>query len=255
MIINWYTYILQQLPPRMQHAELVEFVRVLIGEIAETGNAFDLFLADANYKVNVNASTLALEKLISYELDAIAVITELDGLPFDFLVTVHGLVDDSRLKTLINKYKLADKSYTFSLGEVGYTANFKNYACEDIIVKHFATFKDYFCEDDGNNEILVDYAFSPDYSNFEVTAIAEKPVVSDVMVTGKIFKNVAGNLIELATFGTLILDGQTEGTESVPNPTAADYAGQNITTDPLVTIGEAAANPVSDDQYNYVIIT
>lgn len=122
-------------------------------------------------------------------------------------------------------------------------------------MKHFASFKDYYCEDDGNNEIVVSYIFSADYSNFIVTTTAEKTVVSDVVITGKIFKNVAGNLIELATFGTLILDGQTVGTETVANPAAADYSGQNITTDPLVTLGDVVVNPTSDNLYNYVTKT
>ena len=246
MIINWYKYIREMLPTRLRLVQLVEFIRVMVWQVPVANTAFDLFLADANYKVNVNASVIALERLIQYELDAIATIEELDGKSFDFMVNVHSAVDEKRLKALINNYKLAGKTFAFKLGAVVYSAEYINHVCEDIITVFGAEYIDHVCEQDGENEIQMFLGFT-EGGKILVSAhtLLSAPVKSELTISGQV---VGWNSENQAVVGggfslTIPVDGTTGSAEVDPNAEADSY-----TLSPAITI-----TPNSDEYYNYSI--
>ena len=241
MIIDLYKYVKLLLPPRLRVVQLIELLRVLTSQIPRSNNDFDLFLADANYRVNVNASTIALEKLISYELDALATITELDGKPFDFLVTVHTTVDENRLKALINEYRLAGKSYIFKLGTVAYAAEFTNYECEDIIEAYTAEFTDYVCEDDKIVTINVFPGFA--FNGYvKVVANAGKAVSSDLTISGNLYGyDDNGGTVGVGVFSISMDEGESSAdTQLAENVNAVSYFLSDVTV-----------TPTGDDYYDY----
>lgn len=243
MIIDLYKYVKLMLPPRLRVVQLIEFVRVLTAQIPRANYDFDLFLADANYRVNVNASKIALEHLISYELDAIAEIEELDGKPFDFIVNVYGSTDEQRLKALLDGYKLAGKSYTFRLGDVVYTAEWGNHVCEDIVEAWSAEWSDYVCEDDKEVNVVLFLGFAPG-GDFIVYANASKNVASDITIEGNIIGvDNASNVIHVNNFSVTINSGSQDAQVGVTNSTSG-YT-YNIDSQSV------SISPSSDAYYNY----
>jgi len=139
MLINLYTLIRNLLITFARDIKLVELVRVLTGEAEKAFNEFTSRVADWNYKINANASTISLEHHIKRELDVDAVITELEGTPIDFLVTISGFVDENRLRVLIDSYKLAGRSYVFVAGSEFFSAKFSNWSCESLFEDNLLT--------------------------------------------------------------------------------------------------------------------
>ena len=111
---------------------LIELIRVLTSQAETAFNQFNLQVPDWLYKINANASVISLQHHIKRELDVDAVITELDGKPIDFLVSVTGFVDEQRLKALIDSFKLSGQSYVFKVGNEIYTDKFGNWYCESL---------------------------------------------------------------------------------------------------------------------------
>lgn len=245
MIINWYKYIREMLPPRLRLTRLVELLRVLVFQIPKIGSDFDLSLAQLKYKVNINASVIALEKLIETELDALADIEELDGKPFDFLVNVHSPVDETLLKALVNKYKIAGKSFAFKLGAVDYTSEFINHECEDIIELYTAEFTDYICEEDGINKITLFLGFTGSGS-MRITAKARQLVKSDISITGSVVGyNNNQNVLDGGNFNITINAGSANGSDDIEMNSEAESYNFNVS---MLTV-----SPSSDEYYNYVI--
>ena len=128
----------------MRSNRLAELIRVLTREAESAYNQFNLQVPDWMYKINANASVISLKHHIKRELDVDAVITELDGKPIDFLVSVTGFVDEQRLKAIIDNYKLSGKSFVFKVGNEVYTAKFGSWSCEslyddNLLTAHFDT--------------------------------------------------------------------------------------------------------------------
>lgn len=246
MIINWYKYIREMLPPRLRLTGLVEMLRVLVFQIPKTGSDFDLSLAQLKYKTNVNASTIALEKLIETELDALADIEELDGKPFDFLVNVHSQVDEILLKTLINQHKIAGKTFVFKLGSVAYAANFINYECEDIIELYTAEFADYVCEQDSNNKISL-FIGTTINGKVSVTAQAQQPVKSEILIEGSVVGyNDMNQMLVVGEFIIIIPNGDISDSFDISmNPDALSYE---------ISSGGVFVSPSSDEYFNYIIV-
>ena len=243
MIINWYKYIRDLLPPALRLKELVELIKVLVWQVSKGNYYFDLFLAKANYKVNVNASVIALEKLIYTELDAIASIEELDGKPFDFLVNVHSIVDEKRLKALIDTYKLEGKSYTFKLGAVAYEVDYINHVCEDIIELYEVEYINHECEQDGVIQ-LTGSAYI-DGATVIARVIASQPVASELTINTRLkFKNTNGDTV-YANYTNVVIDvGSTMGIADTSTDQSVGYDFSIV----LVSVA-----PNSDDYYSYMI--
>jgi len=246
MIINWYKYIREMLPPRLRLTGLVETLRVLVFQIPKIGSDFDLKLAQLKYRTHLNASTIALEKLIETELDALATIEELDGKPFDFLVDVHSPVDETRLRALVNQYKIAGKSFMFKLGAVDYTADFINHECEDIIELYTAEFTDYVCEQDGDNKITLFLGMTTG-GNIQVDANAQQPVKSDLTISGSVVGyNDQHQMLVVDSFHITINTGDSHGIDDTINPNS-EAESYGFSTGVTVT-------PSSDDYFNYTLV-
>jgi hypothetical protein len=163
--------------------KVTEFIRSLLAEVPKACNDFELFSCDAKYRANANASVISLEHHIEREFDVKVKITELDGKPFDFLVTTTGSVDENRLKALIDNYKLYGKSYVFSLEGVVFTAEFTDYVCENMVEVYSAEFTNYVCEKREVVEVTI-YAYMKYEGLWVVEAYSDKPVKSSINITG-----------------------------------------------------------------------
>jgi len=165
--------------------KVTEFIRSLLAEVPKACNDFELFSCDAKYRANANASVISLEHHIEREFDVKVKITELDGKPFDFLVTTTGSVDENRLKVLIDNYKLYGKSYVFSLEGVVFTAEFTDYVCENMTEFYSAEFTNYVCEKKEVVEVTIS-AYARHSFGWTVEARPDKPVKSVISIHGRL---------------------------------------------------------------------
>lgn len=146
MRIDLYKYIHNWLPLSMRHETVIEFLRALCSRLPKAHNDFELYAQKAKYKAKANASVISLEHHIAREFDVKTKITELDGKPTDFLVSIDGYVDEYELSAFIDRWKLAGKSYVFRQGEVKLSASWIDHVCEDIREVWVAKFVDHVCE-------------------------------------------------------------------------------------------------------------
>jgi hypothetical protein len=130
MQVNWYKYVLQVLPTRLRTRLFFEFAKTFIWQIPGIEARVMAWFDDARFRASMNASVMSLQKLIERYLGVQAVITELDGKPTDFKVSIQGLVDEARMKALVDGYKLAGKSYLFESAAIGYECEWTGHVCE-----------------------------------------------------------------------------------------------------------------------------
>jgi hypothetical protein len=243
MPINLYTLIRNLLITFTRDIKLVEFARVLSSEVETAHNAFMLQVPDWKYKVNANASVISLQHHIKRELDVDALITELDGKPIDFLVTVTGFVDEIRLKALLDNYKLAGRSYVFKVGSVAWAAAFTNHLCEDIREGWTAAFSDYVCESDGKN--LISALCRKNGDGYEVVVSASSAVKSALSIDGivRLYSTTAMISGTFAEFSAEIPVNQT----LVTIPLEVVVTGANYFRTSVESI-----YPTSDSYYQYI---
>lgn len=163
MQINLIKLIKDVLPTFNRSNKFVQIIFVLIAEARTSFNEFISQVPDWKYKAKANASVLSIQNTIKRELNVDAVITELDGKPVDFLVSVTGFVDFSAVKNLIDKYKLAGRSYVFETGAVTYFCSFINHVCVLDLIDNVIT-------------------LSTDPGTGDLAATAATAVTSDVII-------------------------------------------------------------------------
>lgn len=132
MQINLIKLISDLLNTRIRSTLLVQMLFALTSHAAVVLNKVKLLTLDLLYRINADASVISLQNQIKRELDVDAVITELNGQPVDFLVTINGFVDENRLRALITDRKLAGKSFVFVTGDTTYTATWINHVCAQV---------------------------------------------------------------------------------------------------------------------------
>lgn len=173
------------LPIRLRTRLLFEFTRVLIFQMPGIHALLVTWFDDARFRASMNASVISLQKLIERYLGIQADISELDGKPTDFLVSISGLVDEARMRSIIDTYKLAGKSYIFQSSAITYECEFTDYVCEDYSEVITVEFTDYVCED---NRIVTISVMITDITGETCTveAVASANVKSELAISGVI---------------------------------------------------------------------
>jgi len=192
---------------------LIEIIRVLISEAEISFNYFNLQMPDWLYKAKANASIASLEHHIKRELDVDVLITNLDGKPIDFLVTIIGFGDKTLISKIIDTYGLAGRSYVFENGDITYSCEFINHVCEKQLIDNLVT------------GVLTENL---------ITVTSAHPVASNVTVTISVATESDNQIL------TLIIPH--DQTTAVLTGTFASQDIANITD----------VNPNSDSLYNYI---
>ena len=228
------------IPTFLRKTFLIELIAPLMSPLQIMHSQFNLWFEEARYKANTNASVISLTHIIQREFDVIATIEELDGKPTDFMVTVSGTVDEVRLRTLINQYKIAGRSFTFRIGSVAYVCGFSNHVCEDIIELNSVAFIEHVCED--TREVYIT-AIIWQYS---IVFTASRQVKSDITIAGNIIGH-GGNGVSFtgSSFNVVILANAAVGSDSI----STDQANIYTLDKSLISI-----SPASDAYFNYILL-
>jgi hypothetical protein len=243
MIFDWDKLIRLLLPTFLRRAVLIELLKTLVSPLTTMHTAFLAWYEKARYKANATASVISLTHNINREFGTIATITELDGKPLDFLVTTVDVVDEMRLRALINDYKLAGKSFTLSVGNVVFTSGWNDWVCEDMIAIFTSEFTDWVCEDDHEFTITGNLIRMTMPTDWTITMAANKMVTSELTIVGTVIKrNIhTGEETIYTTFTCVIPNSEKEGLTNIANGNSDDY----------YYINAVVITPSSDSYYNY----
>lgn len=159
MRIDWDKYTIESLPHTLRRVGIFSILQVLISQI-KTIHASYLSLKSAKIKEQSgNSQVCMLKKMVSDQLNLNIDIVPGTGLPTDFIVKVDSLDTDKerRLVALINKYKLAGKSFTLNNAAVLFTQTFAGYVCEKASLVY--NWGGYVCEMAGKevNVLTIDF--------------------------------------------------------------------------------------------------
>lgn len=225
MIIDWHKYTRLLLPSSWRNTILIELIRTLFWQVPKAAASFNLWEMDAQYKAAYTGSVIELERMIYYELNIAVEISELDGKPFDYLVSFDGEVDETKLRTILDQYNFGGKTYTLAVGGIIYSVAFTNYVCENR-----------------SNPITMDYeVFS---SNATIYAEAWAAVQTDLVITGT-FKRTDGGVVDIFDFEMTMLAGTK----------TAQVNGDVADSDPAYTwaVEDVVITPSTDEFYDYTV--
>lgn len=182
------------LPTFLRRPRLFALLRTLISKpLQSIFSRFHIWRAKSRYEASVTMQVCSLTHAVERTFDCVCEIQELDGKPYDFLVSIDRSTDLNAIREFIDKHKLAGKSYIFKLGDVDFVAEWLNYVNEDIIELYIAEWDFYVEEDDGINNIRIFLGMNADGNSWFVRATADRPVKSDLFIAVSVFYWVPPN--------------------------------------------------------------
>lgn len=171
-MILWDKWIMEMLPVRLRTVRLFSLLKVLISPIRTLYSAFLTWSAKMRLKASGTPQVCILKRLVFDELGIAIDIEEGDGKPVDFIIkTSFADTDKERqLFALLDKYKLAGKSYAYSNNAITFDCEWSRYVCEVMTA----------------NNILITYYWIKDveWGNivYKLTMQADKPVQSNLNI-------------------------------------------------------------------------
>lgn len=155
--MNWSKYILLLLPPRLRFVRLHAFLTVLLSPIVSLYDQFQSWQARKKMQLSATPQTIWLPKIIWEEMGAKIGIEYNDNIPDFWVIVYDNNVDIPRLRTLIEHYKLAGKSYNFRYKDIVISQSWSNYVCE--IYEVLSNWSSYVCEkkDKQHNRITLNF--------------------------------------------------------------------------------------------------
>lgn len=144
--MKWNRWILELLPGRRRTLMMYALCVVLVSPIVKLYGEFVAWRAKMRVKTGGTPQVCMLRQIIKDELGIDVLIEEGNGKPIDFIVKTSFVnVDIERqLFALLDRYKLAGKSYGYENAEIRFVAEWAGYVCErgELVVE----WTKYICE-------------------------------------------------------------------------------------------------------------
>lgn len=241
MNIQWEKWVVEKLPQRLRKPRIMALCMVLCLPVERLYSDFLKWKKQARIKAGGSPQVCMLQKIVKDSLDINLQILEGDGKPIDFIVKTEfiGMDKERQFFALIDRYKLAGKSYSYENAKVVYGMGWTGYVCEKGEAAFVSKWGRFVCEkNDRINTITVTYYWKYDASwgatiIKRLTLKADSPVKSDLKIKTLMF-----------------LLGQTEGIEA----TLELKKGQNffeVDTWVMDRHKNESVSPRSDESYNY----
>jgi len=153
--MNWSKYILLLLPPRLRFIRLHAFLTVLLSPVVSLYDQFRSWQARKKMQLSATPQAIWLPKIVWEEMGAKIGIEYSDGIPDFWVIVYDDNADIPRLRTLIERYKLAGKSYRIKLQDETITQEWIDFVCTSFEYRSF--FNAFVCVDSGliNNYIAI----------------------------------------------------------------------------------------------------
>lgn len=173
MEVQWDKFIIERLPVRLR-TELMKAVCLAVTlPVVQIYNEFMVWKKRMDIKAGGSPQVCMLQKIVKDTLDIDLIISEGNGKPVDFIIhTSFTDVDKERqLFALLDRYKLAGKSYMYKNAEVEYSQQWSGFICERQTV--VTQWRGYVCEiknrpvnyaycSYSNNRVYVRMQFAPE---------------------------------------------------------------------------------------------
>lgn len=130
MIASWIAYLYNLLPVAIRQSRLGQLMLVLLLPAQLASEELSTYTADARLRSAATWQVQWLEKLLTDALGYAVTITEADGLPVDFRVSGIKYFDENRARALLNRYKLAGKSYKLEFSDLTIAGRWLSPVCQ-----------------------------------------------------------------------------------------------------------------------------
>lgn len=256
MNINWIKFWPEQLPFCFRKMRILALIGALCFIISRLWSDWIIWDERVRQRAAYTWQVFWLERLVWIEMGVVIIIEPADGHPFDFIVNVSSITDaetydEGRLRGLIDRYKLAGKSYRIIDSAIvrevrfidhfcertswQYAVSFVNYVCERGQYIYKASFVNHVCEKENaiidNLISVVTEGYHSDTNMTTITCFSAFSVASNIKVDIKF-----GSRTESLT----IRKGHDGGSINLIG---------NITSSKWEII---AVSPPQDDTYNYI---
>lgn len=193
MEVQWDKFIIERLPVRLR-TELMKAVCLAVTlPVVQIYNEFRIWKKRMDIKAGGSPQVCMLQKIVKDTLDIDLIISEGNGKPVDFIIhTSFTDVDKERqLFALLDRYKLAGKSYMYENAEVEYSQQWSGFVCERQTL--LIQWQGYVCEVKTRE---VNY-ISARINNSRIYVKQDYPPTSDIRVTYAIYRDNGNGGIEV----------------------------------------------------------
>ena len=236
------------LPTFLRQSKIVAMLRALVtAPLQSRHTEFNLFREKTRYEAAITPQVCSLMHAINRNFDVSVEITELDGKPYDYLVSIDRSTDLNAIRDFLNRFSLAGKTFLFALGDTIYTAEWSEYVDENLIERYTAQWIDYVVEHDGKVNIEFYFYKEVEISDkkiyYKLEAIADTPVKSNINIKCLYFKKDLHAYFPawIEIQGQISL-GQTK------TITSLDATADEFERDILII----SIEPLSDSVYTYI---
>lgn len=187
MNVNWDKWVIEQLPRTLRTTLMYVFCMVFTGPVRMLHTKFGLWKKSMLVKAGGSPQVCMLQKIVKDSLGLEIRITEGSGKPIDFIInTVFMDLDKERqLFALLDRYKLAGKSYGYENAGITITAQWGGFLCEMADISY--TWSGTVCEKYGRLTNVITAYFYPEYISAEIgnryrkiVFTSQYPIASDI---------------------------------------------------------------------------
>lgn len=151
MNINWTKFWTEQLPFCFRKVRILALIAALCAIISRLWSDWTTWGERARQRAAYTWQVFWLERLVWLEMGVVIIIEPADGRPVDFVVNVSSVedvdtYDESRLRGLIDKYKLAGKSYRIVNSAISREIHFVDHVCQMALLAYEVRFTNHVCE-------------------------------------------------------------------------------------------------------------
>lgn len=170
--MDWGKWVIERLPRKLRMIGMFALCMVLIAHIGQLYDAFMEWRRRLRIRMAGTPQVCQLKKIVHDELGVDIQIEEGNGKPIDFIIKTSFVDIDKerRLFALLDRYKLAGKSYGYENTEIALTSTWNQFVCERVEVKPILIWGGFVCEVLRVNAIRITYYW-------ELTAIYEDAMV------------------------------------------------------------------------------
>nr|DAK33487.1 MAG TPA: hypothetical protein [Caudoviricetes sp.] len=191
--MNWGRWIVERIPNRLRTVILFTLCMVYTAFIRKIYDEFIEWRRKMKIQMSGSPQVCMLKKVIYDELGINIEIEEGNGKPYDFIITTaFSDVDKERqLFALLDRYKLAGKSYSYANAEVALSCEWGGYVCE--VQTLFVAWSEYVCE---IRPRVVNYISASIYSG-RIHVKLDYPPTSNIRVVYVIYRDNGSGGIEV----------------------------------------------------------
>lgn len=133
MIIQWDKWVMERLPMKLRTVLLFAFCTAFTEPVVRLYNELVKWQRKMKTKSGGSPQVCMIKRTVFDELGIMIEILEGDGKPVDFIIqTAFTDTDKERqLFALLDRYKLAGKSYAYENKEITFECTWSKYMCED----------------------------------------------------------------------------------------------------------------------------